>query len=212
MPVGTRPQPPADSVRVALSGTTRGHRFVNVFWLKLTKSAAVTVNDLSTIATGIDTTYNTSIRTATTGDVTLTAIDLKYYKGDGTILEYTKTVARSGASGTSVNDAACCFVVNWIISSLYRGGHPRSYMPGVDGTTVSNGSDISSGMVSTFATAAEAFRNAINAITSTNVTAVVMGTVRFQQADTWLSPPAFFAYTSSRVRSKIGTQRRRILN
>lgn len=194
-----------------MTGTIFGHKSVNVFWLKFTKSAAVTVNDLSSIATSMDTLYNTTIRPQLSGSYTLTSIDLKYYKGDGTILEYSKAVTRTGAGATAVQDAGASYVVNWIIGSLYRGGHPRTYFSGVDNTTVTSGSDVTAGAQSAVAAGAEAWRNGINAITSTNVTAVTMGTVRFQQADTWLSPPVFYPYTGSKVRAKIGSQRRRIL-
>jgi hypothetical protein len=184
---------------------------VNVFWLRLTHTNPITVNDLSALATSMDTLFNTTWRPQVSASYTATSIDIKFYPGGGTVLEYSKSITRTGAGATAVQDAGASYVVNWIIGSLYRGGHPRSYWAGVDNATVTSGSDVTTSALSAVAAGAEAFRNGINAFTSTNATAVEMGTVRFQSADTWLTPPVFYPYTGSKVRSKLGSQRRRIL-
>ena len=209
MPTGPRPPWPVGVARVAVSGTIFNHRWVNVFYVQLTHTNPVTVNDLKTLADQLATSWLTQ-SSMISSSCSITQVDVSFIPSTGNVLDYTGTYASAGSGGAAVADAGACWVVNWVISDRYRGGHPRMYIPGVLSADVTNGSDMSGAHVSTLAANAAALRNTINALTSTNITAMSMGTVRYQSNNNWLSPPLFRAYTSVKVNPKLGSQRRRV--
>lgn len=213
MPTGPRPAPPAGTARVAISGKYQGHTFVWVFYLELTGTGII-VNDLATLATDIDTALNTNLIPVLGTDVLFSSIDIRYINSVGSEERYTKSISRTGSlAGTSIQDASACHVISWVISDYYRGGHPRTYLPGLTEALVTNGSDIDASHMATIVNDMNNFRLALNAVTTTNITGVAMGTVRFAQGNAWLSPPKFVQFTSVKAgkNSKVGSQRRRIL-
>lgn len=210
MPTGPRPPIPPGVARVAISGTDMGHRWVQVFYLQVTGSG-VTVNDLQTIANGIDTAFNTNIIPQMAPTTTMTAVEVVFIPSVGNEVVYKGSYARTGSyAGTRIDDVSSCAVIQWKISAYYRGGHPRSYMPGLATAHVTNGSDLDATETSGLATSWNAFRNAVNALTSTNITAVVMGTLSFASGKVWRTTPLFRQFTSVSVNPKLGSQRRRI--
>jgi hypothetical protein len=182
-----------------------------VFYLQLTHGT-VTVGDLQSIADEIDTLWNADIKTVSSADVTMTSVEIVFVTAVGAELTYVGTYSRTGTlAGTTINDASACAVINWKISAYYRGGHPRSYMPGLTTAAVASGSDVTSGTRTSLATAWNNFRNSLNAFTTTNVSAIAMGTLSFASGNAWRVTPVFRPYTSVAVRAKLGSQRRRIL-
>jgi hypothetical protein len=210
MPTGTRPQAPAGTLRVALSGLISTHKWVNVFYCQLTHTVAVTVNDLESILNGIVDLWGGNMMASLTTNVTLQQADGVFIPSVGQSLQWTHTETKTGLDANIIQDASACAVVDWLISDYYRGGHPRTYLPGPSSSGITNASQLGATIRSNIAANAETTRNGINALTSTNVTAVTMGTVRFQSAKAWLSPPVFRPYTGSKVRSVLGSQRRRL--
>lgn len=211
MPTGPRPPIPPGVARVAISGTTMTHKWVMVFYLQIT-GGTVTVNDLQSVANEIDSLYNSNINPLVPSTVTMTDIKVVYVPSVGNEVVFEGNYSRTGiGAGTQVADASACFVVNWHISAYYRGGHPRTYMTGVTTTEITNGSDLSSTATTAVSGGWNAFRNALNAFTTTNISTIVMGTLSFQSGNVWRATPLFRAYTSVSTRSKLGSQRRRIL-
>jgi hypothetical protein len=214
-----RPAPPVDTVRVAISGTVFTHKWTNVQWLKLTSSGTRTVNDLATILDGVRLAWATrfapQLGSNLGGTITVEGV---WQTGALTILDVVRTGASTPSGASSVADAAACIVVSWKLGLRYRGGKPRTYLPSVPGSNVTNGSDLTGSALTALAAAAVSYMADINALTSTNVTAVQLGTVSFfsnggseTQPPTYRTPPVFEAFTGSGIRTKLGSQRRRIL-
>lgn len=197
-------------MRVAVTGTILTHRFASVFYLRVTDDGTRTVNDLISLLTAIGTNYNVDVRPNISTDCVVTLVTGVWITSVGNQLTASVAVNYVGAAGVAVTDAAACCVVDWKISDYYRGGHPRTYFPGVPSGFVTNGSTISNAQITALTTDFNAWRNHINALTATHVSQVEMGTVRFQSAGAWLTPPVFRAYTSCSIRSLLGTQRRRL--
>ena len=212
MPPGTRPPIPPGFAKVVLSGTLYNHRWVNVFYLQITTGGVVTVNDLQTVANGIASSWNTRIRPSLDNVCVLTGVQIIYVPSVGNEVVFQGTYTYTGAGNDHVSDAGAAYVIDWTISAAYRGGHPRSYWPGVINAYVTNGSDITAAGLTALNTAATNFRNDINVLTATNITAVVMGTLSFASGKVWRGTPIFRAYNSNKVRNKLGSQRRRILS
>lgn len=210
VPVGKRPQPPIGTARVALNGLTQTHAWTNVVYLRLTHVNPVTVNDLETILNVMADQWGTAVAPVIANLTSLLNIQASFITGVGTSLDYTHTETKTGTAANNTTDVAACYVINWQIGDFYRGGHPRSYWPGIPSNVISNGSTINGPSGAAAAAAATNWMNAINAATSTNITQTELGTVRYASGNAWLSPPVFKPYTSASCRTLIGTQRRRI--
>lgn len=212
LPLGPRPAPPVGTARVVIAGTVSGHAFVNVMYLKLTHSAAVTVNDLETILNGMRDAFASGLTAFFTTNVTYNSWSASFISAVGQSLDYTHTETFSGSNANIVNDASACYVIRWATGEYYRGGHPRSYLPGPQGNNIVNASTLQGATQTSLAAAMQTWLNAVNALTSTNVTKVDLGTVRYESNHAWLSPPYFVAFQSASVRPTIGSQRRRLLS
>lgn len=211
MPAGPRPAPPVGTVRLTFSGTIQTHRWANVLWLQLT-SATPASADLNTLLTSINTAWGTRIKPLLGTDMSLTLMQGVWLHAAGSEIVGTNATVQTGSVGeASVNSAAACYIISNHISSYYRGGHPRTYLAGLRASSVTNGSAIAAGSLTSLTTGWNNFRTDINAMTAGAITAVVLGTVRFQSGNAWLTPPVFRAFINSTVRSTLGTQRRRIL-
>lgn len=210
MPTGHRPPIPPGYARVAIKGTVQTKPWVMIFYLQLT-GTGITSADLNTLAGTIGSSWNTNIATQVTNDVVQTEVDIVYVPSVGNEITGTNTTAHTGsAASTIIDNVASCFVINWHINAYYRGGHPRTYMPGPRIADVSAGSVVGATALTNLASAWNNVLTAINAATTTNITAVVMGTISFQTANAWRTTPLFRAYKSVSVRNLLGTQRRRI--
>lgn len=210
MPVGPRPAPPVGTCRVALSGTVHTDAWVNVLWLNLTLAGSATIDDLKAVIDGMATAWATDMAPELSNVTELTASKGVWLYAAGEQLTYEGSYSHAGGdTGTPLDNAACA-VIDWAISDYYRGGHPRSYVPGAETSWLTNGAQLDPTRRSNLATAANNWRNAINALVSGNITGVELGTVRFQSADAWLVPPVFRPYTSASCRGTLGIQRRRL--
>lgn len=210
MPSGTRPPIPPGYARVAISGTVLTKPWVMVFYLQLTGSSIVAA-DLNSLASTIFAAWNTNCAGQVTSDVVCTAVKIVYVPSVGNELTGSTAGTHAGSGGgTTVNDVSACYVINWGINAYYRGGHPRSYIPGPVTADVANGSTVSGSRQGTLISAYTNFMTAINGATTTNISATSMGTLSFQTGNSWRSTPLFRKYQSVSVRTLLGSQRRRI--
>ena len=210
MPSGVRPPIPPGYARVAITGTLLTKPWVMIFYLQLTGSS-ITTADLNTLAGDIGTAWNTNCAGQVTSDVVSTGCTIVYVPSVGNELVGTSTFSHGGSGGgTTVADVSACYVVNWHINAYYRGGHPRSYVPGVITGNVTNGSGITGGAQSSVTSAYTNFLTAVNGYTTTNISAASMGTMSFQSGNAWRGTPLFRKYQSVSVRALLGSQRRRI--
>lgn len=212
MPVGPRPPIPPGFAKVVLGGSIFTHQWKNIFYLQVT-GGAVTINDLTTLATDIATEWNTTMGTILTPDTVLTSVQIVYVPSVGNELQAVWTGTHAGTNATTtIQDASAAWVLNWPIGAYYRGGHPRWYVAGVAANAITNGSDGTGTVPGNLATQANNLRNYINGLTLTSITALAMGTLSFSTGGAWRATPIFRAFTGVSTRHKLGSQRRRILS
>lgn len=211
MPTGTRPAPPDDTVRLSLSGTVESMPFAMVQWLSVT-AASRSAADLSAVLTTISGAYNTNIVPVVPNLVVLTQIQGVWKTpGSGEIVATNSTTRTGSLAGTMIGNVATCSVASWHIDQYYRGGKPRSYLPGVCTSQSGDGVHLTGAAITALASAWEAYRVAVNAASSGGISAVALGTVSFQRANEWRSPPVFYPFNSVSIRSTLGIQRRRLI-
>lgn len=210
MPSGHRPQPPVGTARVAFSGHgDAGNPWVNVFWLNLTATTHVAA-DLNNVLNTIATSYGTQFEPLWNNPTFFTQAKASWIYSAGNVIDTAITYSGGGSGGAGVATDATCTLINWSISDYYRGGHPRTYLPGTPDAKITNGRNLDTTYATNVATAANAFLTAANAASHGGITACALGTVRFASGNAWLSPPVFRAYNAATVSPIVATQRRRL--
>jgi hypothetical protein len=180
-----------------------------VFWLNLTATTHVAA-DLGSIVDSLVASYNTNFFAHLSSECTLTQSKASWLYASNAVVEYTGAYSDvGGGAATNATDAPAA-LINWGISDFYRGGHPRTYLPGVPSAQVQNANFVSTTLLSQLNTGAAAFLTAVNALTHGGISATALGTVRFASGNAWLSPPVFRAYGSGSCRSRLAIQKRRM--
>ena len=209
-PPGKRPAPPIGVARLAISGQQNLAPWTNVFYLRLTDDGVKTQADLGSVVDAIMTAWAAGPKGQHATDIVTTDAKAVWITDVDQAYEYVKSVSQAGTNGTGVQDNSACAVVNWAINRYYRGGHPRTYHPGVPAGNISSGATLTAAFQTALAAAYSSWMNTVNGLTATHITKVELGTVSFANGNVWRNPPVFFPYKSVGVRNYLGTQRRRI--
>lgn len=137
---------------------------INVMNLHYTGTVP-TVADLTTLATNLAAAWVTNLQATL-----LTTVTRKY-------IEVTDLSSRTGATFTNSVSAAgtktllnplpanVAAVISWRVNYRYRGGHPRTYHPGLIGTDVASPITLSGAFVNSLTNAYRAWLTAVNAMT-----------------------------------------------
>ncbi len=210
MPLPPRPPIPPGVCKVELAGTILGHQFKNIAYATI-GGTGIGSADLNTAAGTINTAWGTRY-IALLGDVcSLTGVKLTHIPSVGNEVLGVSSVTKTGSRvGGYVDNASSCYLINWNVNKYYRGGHPRWYMPGVITTDITNGSSVGGTQRTSLVSASNGFLNDCNAITTSNITSFVLGTLSWVHLKAWRVPPVHFPYVSASVSPFLATQRRRI--
>lgn len=205
-----RPAPPVGSCRCTVGGTYQTHKWACVFWLNLTSTAPAQA-DLQTLSGKISSAWNTNMVPVVNTAVIMNSVALVWTPVAGQEILANDATTRTGTgAGTSPAYAGTSVVINHRTGAYYRGGHSRSYVPGIGVNDITNGSTISSAAITSWGNAWSAMVTAIKTGPAGGITAIDVGTVRFRNKNAWLVPPVFTAWQSHAVRQTLGTQRGRL--
>lgn len=203
------PQAPVPQViAIGLAGTIGTGRWHNGHYLQYTGTAP-TVADLASVMTAIQTAWTTNIAplcATTTALNALTAADLS-----SSVASY-NSVSITAVPGTrtgTANPSNSALVASWQINHRYRGGHPRTYFPAGITTDVTSGSQWSTAFKSLALSSIQAFRTALNAIT-TGGTSYKMVSVSRRSGGVLIPQPIPFSINGVVVHGRVDTQRLRL--
>lgn len=210
MPPGSRPQPPVDTIRVALGGTAFTLPFTLVLWLRVTTDGTRTAADLKTVVDAFVAAWFLRFKGTQTASVIYTNVDAVWLTGVGTELTYVNSFNDVCTGAAGVGNVASCIVVDWAINAYYRGGHPRTYLPGPILGSITNAQSLTSAYAALVAAAGVSVIADVAALTATHILTTALGTVSFASGNAWRVPPIFRPYTSAACRPIMGTQRRRL--
>lgn len=212
MPAGPRPNPPSRVARLVYTGHYGGAPWANVMWLFLTGSGEITVADLNALA---DLCAYAWIQNP--GNVLHTSVELENTQvvlySDGDALE---GLSDRIANGTNASDnplpanVACCF--SWHIVPSYRGGHPRTYVPGLVREQQASVNSWESGALDDLRAAASGWHEQLEEAgpVGDGIATVEHGVLSYVRANAWRVPPVFYRIVNSTVDNRIDTQRRRL--
>jgi hypothetical protein len=195
-----------------VNGTYLGTRWTNVFWIRRDGSSDIGVGDLAALCTAVGTKYGTRFMPLVNNASAMSNVSALFWDVHGDAIGATSTVTTVGSlAGTKViaSVAAC---ITWPLQQRYRGGHPRTYLGGLDGTSYSGVTDFTSTFQSSLAAAANSFISDVNGLSVTNFGALHLGVVTFVLRNQWRTPPLFrdFVPGGAIVDSRLDSQRRRL--
>jgi len=201
---------PDNSARVAISGNLNLRNWANVFHVQFTTSSSISQSDLDAWTTSFANQWKTSFLPVVNNSVNPTLAKSTLYTPGGGVLQSTSAMTGSGSGGTGVSANAMSPLISWLSTVYWRGGKPRTYLPGAINADIQNGSENINAYITTLRTAATGFRTAINALTQGTITSTVLGMVSFQTGGVARTPAVFYAFTGAQVHQRLGTQRRRM--
>lgn len=212
VPIGERPNPPAGSCRIEISGTIAGINWANVLWTRFTPVTVPSQSDLDSLLLSIGNAYNSHFKAYRSSSVPTESCSALFYDSSGPALVSETPLVLNGTGAASVLPSNCCVVVSWRIAAHYRGGHPRTYLPGVPDAEAVTSRLLDTTYIANLAASANDFIAAINVLTHGSVTAVELGTVSFVTKKDWREPPIFRPYVAggATVDQRIDSQRRRL--
>ena len=210
------PRPPlAKTARIELNWQTSdmGNQAHNIMYvLSAGSTDEISVSDLTDIANAV---YGTSAPTGAQRFlpnmysgwqlISVTASD-----NGGSDNTASAVATTAGATTGTPLPPQCAVCVSWTISARYRGGHPRTYFPGLLSSDLV-AADFSELKATTATNWEEAGLNFLDDVNGTMVSGVdlVLGTVSYFTGNAPRTTPLFRIYTGAHVHRRLDSQRRR---
>jgi hypothetical protein len=213
MPTGSRPNPPAHVAHFSMEGFIDAvYPWANGFWVRNGNATEPSIGDLADFAEDVANEYFSNFWNEVSGRTSITQVRALYYGSSGADLGVDSSFAHVGAGGDDMLPANCAMCVSWKVQQRYKGGHARTYLPGIRSDILADASTFTSGVVAGVAAAANNMIDNVNALSRGDFGDAHMGIVSFVHANAWRSPPVFrdFVPGATAVDTRIDSQRRRL--
>jgi hypothetical protein len=198
-------------VRIAINGLFGLQNWANVFHAQLATSSSIIQADLDTWTTNFQAAYKTALAPLMTTGVTFsTAKAICYTPGVTELISQVTMTGAGTGGGTAVADNSCCYCLSWSSNVYWRGGKPRTYLPGVATVSTLNQTSITAAAQTALVAGGAALRTAVNALTAGTITGTQFGFLSFQSGNVPRTPPVFYAISGAKAHPRMGSQRRRL--
>lgn len=202
---------PDGSVRVAVSGSINGETWANVFWAVLGGGNSATQAGLDAWTTSFYNAYVTNLAPIIPTGVTIVDAASTLFQNVTQALHSVHAGTGTGGLGEApILDNAACKVISWNSQVYWRGGKPRSYVPGVGSAETTDGKTLINTAVLNAQNAGTAMHTAINALSAPTITQTTHGFCSFMSGGVALEPGVFYPILGAAVHKRIGTQRSRL--
>lgn len=194
--------------KIIVKQTLAGVSVYNVLHAISQGSVAWTATEATNMATAVRSAWVTNVIPLQASSLTLTdvqVVDLTSNTGN-------EGTASGTTNGTAVGTALSSNVAitwSWKISRRYRGGHPRTYIAGCPQSAQTTPNTILASAITSHVAAANAIRNAINAVIVGGSTAF-MAVPHYVKDGVRLTTPDWSYINSVSVDSRLDSQRRRL--
>jgi hypothetical protein len=212
MPTGHRPPPPPGALKITFNYSYGTRTAQNICWASWSYTTGnPTGAELTTLANSIMTEWGATVLAPLSEYCTLSSVTLEAFGASGTVFtgSSTDTALNGTASGQGLtNQVAVC--LSWQTGLYYRGGKPRTYLPGIPASALASGyNDITTTFRNTLQTDAAAALATYNGYSLLGEP-IVFSWLSFAKAGAWLEPPVLRAITGVEVGLRLDTQRRRL--
>ena len=214
-----RPNIPLDITRVVVEGSAGSQNFVNTFWLQTPSTGTPTGTQMNALAASFLAKFALMWKNVANNLAKVDQCICEWNDGNGNMVVGTDATLTAGTGTSGLTVAQVAWVLSWRLASRYRGGHPRTYLAGIDTIELNDNTSFKAGSVSTLQGLANTFLSSVDGIVSTPFSSVTLGVLRQfanggseTKPPTYLTPPQFKPFTSVVVKPGIATQRRRLGN
>lgn len=210
--LGPLPDAPR-TVKIRLIGQNQTFPWVNVFHIQWnTGGVRPDAGGLATMATSIRTLWTSAFASQFITNSSLTTVECTDISGrDGAQgVDNTNVPGTNATAGASLSTAAC---ISWTINRRYRGGHPRTYLSGVDASAFTSGKLWTGPKITSYTTAANAWRTGLEALTSLSNTWQMVNVSYYHRVGgvpAYKIPPDIDHIVGAKFHTRIDTQRRRL--
>ena len=201
---------PDNTARVAVSGTIENVPWANVFYVNLTTTSTPSQADLDGWNTAFGAAYKARFAAHLPNDTSFGQVRTVMFTPGNTELISLSAMTGAGTAGTNAANTSSAAVISWAANVYWRGGKPRTYLPGVPTGGITLAHLLTATYITNYTTDATNFRADVNALTSGAITGTALGFVSFRTANEERIPPVFYATNSAKVHPRLGTQRRRL--
>lgn len=202
---------PPGSARVAISGNHFGKPYANVFWANLVGGATATQAGFDTWTTNFGDQYYNVFKDILSTGTTINSASAVLFQSSTSVLHSLHTVNQPGlVSAQFLNDASAAVVLSWTSNAYWRGGKPRTYLPGIQASYQANAYNITPAGDTAYTAHGSSWITAINALSAPSISNTQFGFVHFFAGGVLLNPGVFYAITGCQVHPRFGTQRRRL--
>lgn len=200
-------QPVPLTVKMAVSGILSGVPIACIYHERYT-GGPPSAAECALFATDVFTQWTTTFGFVLNSDLVIT------------LATVTDLNSNTGASGTHSGVATgsvfsapapnqCAAVVNWHAGTRYRGGHPKTFLPGLSNIDFANPVSLTATAQAAFASAAANFRTNLATITHGGTVFQGLAVVHYKKAHAVLTPPQTEFIVSESCRQMVGSQRGR---
>lgn len=210
-PMATRPWPANPSVRFAIEGKTAGNvNWANVFWATCASASTPTPANLNSLASQLYSCYSTGLLGLLGNDLSQQRCVVNFYGAPGTqvVGEYATTNMGGSDNPTEVDSLSAC--ISWQFPATWRGGKPRTYMPGLPSEAFETSNTLASAFQTALLSAAAGFRADVNASAAGPVSAMVLSVMSFFSGNSPRALGVAFPITGEVVHPRIDSMRRRL--
>lgn len=119
-----------------------------------------------------------------------------------------------GVQGGRTGNAApnnCCSVMSWTIARKYRGGHPRTYLPGINQEDVVAGTTLSPTFIVALSGAASSFLSSSQTAGAVPMALTGLVCVHYRKGAAYIVPPLVDPIVAGQAHAGVGTQRKRLV-
>jgi len=207
------PRPPLiNTCRIVVPWTgPNGTKAANIMHCLMGPGWTPSPSNLQLLAQNVHNSFNSSLLTAQVGGSWTQGVIACYDNGGTTENQGSFAATLGGAAAGNTLPPNCCTVVSWTIPAHYRGGHPRTYLPGTpeSGLTSVGSNQLASSLRTSLATAWGSFLTAFNAALIGTVTEQLIS-LAYTRGGVALSSPSWYPITGGTIHGRLDSQRRRL--
>jgi len=201
--------PDANKVlKVQFLGTYGTAPWANVMHMRYTGSAP-TNSECNTIATDLANIYWNDFKAELSSDVHLTdAVVTDLTSSTAAVGTFTGDLQMTGTNADNMN-AGVAICLSWKIHRRYRGGHPRTYLTGMESSKLTNTQHFDGTYVASVLSDASDFLTDMNAYVQGAVDPFELGSVSYYFEKALRATPVFDPFLDVDVDARVDSQRRR---
>jgi hypothetical protein len=202
---------PDNSVRISINGSYWGVANANVFSAQCVVPGTPTQAQFDAWVAAFGAAYINRFKNHQSVSQLYSTAKATYFLPGGLAMESVQPLAGAGTDVSGADDpGSVCAVISWLANVYWRGGKPRTYLPGLRTADRSGAIGLSVAGAAAIDGNAGLFMADINALAPAGFTSTALGFVSFRSGLADRVPPIFFPFTGHRVHLRLGTQRRRL--